>query len=620
MASSRDEPRLPGPVRIPHWASEVDETGKETRLRALLDETEGAASVLLPGQVAQKARFDPEQRATLDALTVEVKRKTALLQELQDVLSVTNPGYARVEGTANEQEARLQSVCSDLEAESLQADQLLYLHERSHASLQRLKAKTHAAKAATSEIQAHLAALTEEVTAVELDTALFRTQTHKLQVSAMNISHAVESRRVEAHFKALTQHSETTKSIQQTSKETSSKMKAKLHLQRLQQRLNAQKSIRIRILMCEGALEMAHLKLKGKFSRLAEAFKSENVQEIIEKAEGARLQTDRYATEVQDRLVSISRLLKTLKSLRNSANLSQFSGNFPTFSSDFPKYREITPARRVNIAISISVLSELLTKIKSADFPSRLCAYSQLPDRIDTASALAMLLLQLEKAILAARDGGRPQRTVKSSKMGQMVLTMKVMLGGLLVKSNRGSIRKRTLKSLYSPQSLTGAESPVISSIRSKMHANKEDLCLSVNNEEHPAAISERKAYHLLRLHTPTPLSSPKRPSSPILRQSAKKQELDKLRGELAKARKTTLIRAVASEELLEMRKSVRKLMLPLRIPMTTRTEVEIPIEEVVTKWSRRTISPSSSTSTKGSHMPSPRGNYSSRLRRLAGF
>ncbi len=197
---------------------------------------------------------------------------------------------------------------------------------------------------------------------------------------------------------------------------------------------------------------------------------------------------------------------------------------------------------------------------------------------------------------------------------------MKVMLGGLLVKSNRGSIRKRTLKSLYSPQSLTGAESPVISSIRAKLHANKEDLCLSVNNEEHFAAISERKAYHLLRLHTPTPLSSPKLPSSPLIRQSARSKELDKLRGELAKARKTPLIRTVASEELLEMRKSARKLMQPLRIPMTNRTEVESPIEEAVTKWPRRTISPSSSTSTKGSHMPSPRGNYSSRLRRLAGF
>jgi hypothetical protein len=598
----------------------VDETGKETRLRGLLDETEVAASVLLAGQVVPKARFSPEQRADLDALTVEVKRKTALLRELRDVLSVTNPGYAQSEGTANAPETRLQSVKNDLEAESLQNDQLLFLHERSHASLQRLKAKTHAAKATISEIQARLEALTEEVTAVELDTALFRTQTHKLQVSAMNISLAVENRRVEAHFKVLTQHSETTKTIQQTSKETTSKMKTKLHLQRLQQRLNAQKSIRIRILMCEGVLEMANLKLKGRFSRLADAFKSENVQEIIEKVEGARLQTARYASEVQDRLLSISKLLKTLKDLRNNANLTQFSGNFPTFSSDFPKYREITQARRVNIAVSISVLSGLLAKIRSADFPSRLCAYSLLPDRIDTASTVAMLFLQLEKAILAARDGGRPQRTVKSSKMGQMVLTMKVMLGGLLVKSNRGSIRKRTLKSLYSPQTLTGAESPVISSIRAKLHANKEDLCLSVNNEEHFTAISERKAYHLLRLHTPTPLSSPKQPSSPLIRQSARSKELDKLRGELAKARKTPLIRTVASEELLEMRKSARKLMQPLRIPMTNRTEVESPIDEAVMKWPRRTISPSSSTSTKGTHMPSPRGNYSSRLRRLAGF
>lgn len=620
MAHSREEPRLPGPARLPHWASEADTTGRETRLRGLLDDTEAPAPVLFPTQVVQKARFNPEQRADLDALTVEVKRKAALLQELQDVLSVTNTGYARAEGTANEQESRLQSVWNDLETESLLSDQLLYLHQRSHASLQRLKAKTHSTKASLSELQTRLTALTEEVTAVELDTASYHTQMHKLQVSAMTISHAVENRRVEAHFKVLTQHSDTTKTIQLTSVEAAGKMKAKLRLQRLQQRLNAQKAIRIRILMSIGGLELGYLKQKGKFSRLAEAFNSENVEEIIEKAEGSKLQTDRYASEIQDRLVSISRLLKTLKDLRNSPNLFQFSSNSPTFSSDFPKYREIPQSRRANLAISISVLSELLSKVKSADSPHRLCAYPLLPDRIDTVSALSMLFLQLEKGILAARDGGRPQRTVKSSKMGQMVLTMKVMLGGLLVKSNRGSIRKRTLKSLYSLQSPTGAESPIISSIRSKLHATKEDLCLSPTNEEHSTAISERKAYHLLRLHTPTPLSSPKQPSSPLFRQSVHKQELDKLRGELAKARKTTLVRSIASEEILEMRKSARKLMQPLRIPMTTRTEVEIPIEEVVTKWARRTISPSSSTSTKGSHMPSPRGNYSSRLRRLAGF
>lgn len=617
MAHSRDEPRLPDPVRLPHWVSETEEPGRETRLKGLLDDTEVGASVLLEGHLVQMTRVHPAQRAALDAAKQEVRLKTVFLAELNDVLKGLQPvGVGKEEGA--ESGTRLEAVRRELEAEILDRDQLLYLSQRCQTAVQRAKGKAQGTKAALAELQTRVSTLAEEVKAVELDASCFLTQTHKLQVSTKQVSQAVDNRRLQAHSKVLAQHSDTSLSIQHTTRQTARKKKLKQHLQRLQQRLSIQKSTRLRILMCEGVLGMAHLKLKGRFERLATTFESQDVQEIIEKCEGARLTTVRYATEVQDRLVQISRLLKTLKELQNQADVLHFPTDSKKLCIEIPKIREITQSRIANIAISISTLSGILNKFKSADPKSRLCVYSPLPEHIDSPSAVASLLLQLEKTLLAARDGGKLQRTVKNTTMGQMVLTMKVMLGGMLMKSNRGSIRKRTLKSLYSPQPLTGNESPVLSSIRARLQADKADLQLPCNNEEHSTAITERKAYHLLHLYTPTP--QPSLPVSPHIRQSAHTKELDKLRGELVRARKTTMVRAVASEELLSLRKSVRRLMQPLRIPMTTRTDVESPLSEVIAKWPRRTLSPSSSTSTKGSHMPSPRGNYSSRLRRLAGF
>ena len=618
MAHSKDEPRLPDPVRLPLWVSDIEQSGRETRLKLLLDDTEVGTSVLFDGNSAQMAKFDPAQRAALDALKREVRLKAVLLTELNDVLKGLSPVGSRKE-EKTESGSRLEVVRRELEAEMLDRDQLLFLLQRCQTAKQRVKGKAQGTKTALAELQTRASALAEEVTAVELDAHCFLAQTHKLQVSTQQISQAVDSRRLQAHSKVLTQHSDTTLSIQQSTHQTARRKKLKLHLQRLQQRLNVQKSTRIRILMCEGVLQMAYLKLKGRFEHLADTFESQDVQEIIEKCEGARITTVRYATEVEDRLSQISRLLKTLKELQNQADLLYFSTDSKKLYSEKPKFREIAQSRIANIAICISTLSGILNKFKSADPRSRLCVYFPLPERIDSPSTVAALLLQLEKTLLAARDGGKLQKTVKSSTMGQMVLTMKVMLGGMLLKSNRGSIRKRTLKSLYSPQPLTGAESPVLSTIRTRLQADQADLQLPCYNEEHSTAITERKAYHQFHLfHTPTP--QPQLPASPRISQTAHIKELDKLRGELVRARKKPLVRAVASEELLSLRKSVRRLVQPLRIPVTARTEVEIPLSEAIKKWSRRTLSPSSTTSTKGSHMPSPRGNYSSRLRRLAGL